>query len=169
MSRWWNPEIGLNVWRMGDTLYTNIAKVRLSRVDVRISFSPPLNISPWIINIIPTYYGYLESFFFFYSCGQWVGVKKQLRKYFFASFLWNVTFVMADAPRLEDMITRTHDSLSCDLQWIKLCYLPCREMVEPLPVLAFPVLLSALPATRSFFDNWQSQCIGNRSAVADGI
>ena len=39
-----------------------------------------------------------------------------IEKVFFASFLWNVTFVMADAPRLEDMITRTHDSLSCDLQ-----------------------------------------------------
>lgn len=43
---------------------------------------------------------------------------------------------MADAPRLEDQITRTHD---CILQYRKLPF-PYTEMVVHLPVVVFPVL-----------------------------
>jgi len=42
-------------------------------------------------------------------------------------------------------------------------------MAEPLPVLVFPVLVAALPTTHYFFDNWESQCIGNRWSIAVGI
>jgi hypothetical protein len=52
---------------------------------------PLLNISPWIINIIPTYYGYLKKLLFFLM---WAVGRSEttIEKVFFSSFRWNVTF-----------------------------------------------------------------------------
>jgi hypothetical protein len=47
-------------------------------------FSPTLNIPPWVINIIPTYYDYLESFFVIWVAGKSATTIGKV--FFFASF-----------------------------------------------------------------------------------